>query len=159
MRTLYVRDVMSSPVLTVSPSTPLPQVNSLMREQHIRHLPVVIDDRLAGLITVGDVHSAIPSDVTRLSVFELAYAMDRVTAAEVMRKDVITIGVSDSLTHAAQQMLDHKISSLPVVEYGHLVGMIAESDIFRAITTGLLVAADSHEALVTAPTSRLNFRL
>ena len=151
MQTLYVRDVMSSPVVMVRPTTPLPQVNSLMREQHIRHLPVVDRDRLVGLITFGDVHSAIPADATRLSVFELAYAMDRVTAADVMHKDVITIGVSDTLTQAAQRMLDHKISSLPVLEYECLVGMITESDIFRAITSGLLVAANSPDALVDAP--------
>lgn len=159
MRTLAIRDVMSSPVIAVSLSTPLPQLNSLMREQHIRRLPVVDGNRLVGMITFGDIRSALPSDATTLSVYELAYLMEQVTAAEVMRDNVITISADASVTQAAQQMLDHKISGIPVVERGQLIGIITESDIFRAITSGLIAAVDAPGTVTADPSRRLRTRV
>ncbi|HEY0734223.1 MAG TPA: CBS domain-containing protein [Herpetosiphonaceae bacterium] len=153
MRTIFVRDVMSSPVITASLSTSLPQLNSLMREHHIRRLPVVDGNRLVGMITFGDIRSALPSDATTLSVYELSYLIEQVTAAEVMRDGVITISADASVAEAAQQMLEHKISGLPVVERDHLVGIITESDIFRAISTGLIPVANKPD-LVAATSSR-----
>lgn len=159
MRTLAIRDVMSSPVIAVSLSTPLPQLNNLMREQHIRRLPVVDGNRLVGMITFGDIRSALPSDATTLSVYELAYLMEQVTAAEVMRDNVITISADASVTQAAQQMLDHKISGMPVVERGQLIGIITESDIFRAITSGLIAAVDTPGPVAAAPSRRSRTRV
>lgn len=151
MRTISVRDVMSSPVIAVSLTTPLPQLNNLMREQHIRRLPVVNGNRLVGMITFGDIRSALPSDATTLSVYELSYLIEQVTAAEVMRPDVITISVDASVAEAAQQMLEHKISGLPVVERDHLVGIITESDIFRAISTGVIPVANQPDTVAATP--------
>ncbi|HEY0605854.1 MAG TPA: CBS domain-containing protein [Herpetosiphonaceae bacterium] len=153
MRTIFVRDVMSSTVITASLSTPLPQLNTLMRERHIRRLPVVDGNRLVGMITFGDIRSALPSDATTLSVYELSYLIEQVTAAEVMRDNVITISADASVAEAAQQMLEHKISGLPVVERDHLVGIITESDIFRAISTGLIPVANKPD-LVAGTSSR-----
>jgi CBS domain-containing protein len=138
MQTLYVRDVMTSPVIAVTARTPLPQINHLMREQHVRRVPVVEGDRLVGLITLGDVRNALPSEATSLSVYELTYLLDRVTAASVMRTNVITIAAGASVIEAAQLMLEHKISGLPVVEGRSIVGMITESDIFRVLVGGTL---------------------
>lgn len=159
MRTISVRDVMSSPVIAVSLSTPLPQLNNLMREQQIRRLPVVDGNRLVGMITFGDIRSALPSDATTLSVYELSYLMEQVTAAEVMRGDVITINADASVAEAAQQMLEYKISGLPVVERDHLVGIITESDIFRAISTGLIPVINKPELAVTASSRQWRTRV
>jgi acetoin utilization protein AcuB len=159
MRTISVRDVMSSPVIAVSLSTPLPQLNNLMREQQIRRLPVVDGNRLVGMITFGDIRSALPSDATTLSVYELSYLMEQVTAAEVMRGDVITISADASVAEAAQQMLEHKISGLPVVEREHLVGIITESDIFRAISTGLIPVINKPDLAITASSRQWRTRV
>jgi CBS domain-containing protein len=53
--TTLVRDVMTAPVLTVRPDTPLEECRALMSERRIRHLPVVADDALIGLVSAGDV--------------------------------------------------------------------------------------------------------
>jgi CBS domain-containing protein len=141
MDALPVRELMRSPVVTVSPRATLPQLKHLMREHQIRRLPVVENDRLVGIVTLGDVRNAFPSDATTLSIYELSYLLDKVTAAEVMRTDLITIEADTPVVEAARAMLEHKISGLPVVERGAIIGIITESDIFRAIVAGTLAPA------------------
>ena len=132
----YVRDVMSSPVISVSRQTRLPMIKHLMREKNIRRLPVVENGHVVGIISLGDVRNAFPSDATTLSIFELSYLLDKVSAEEIMRTDVITIEAGLPLVEAAKMMLEHKVSGLPVVQGNQLVGMITESDIFKAVVAG-----------------------
>lgn len=131
-----VRDVMSSPVVSVTPQTRLPMIKHLLREKSIRRLPVLDNGHLVGIISLGDVRNAFPSDATTLSIFELSYLLDRVTAEEIMRTDVLTIEADAPLVAAASLMLERKVSGVPVVHNGEVVGMITESDIFRAVVAG-----------------------
>ena len=132
----FVRDVMSSPVVSVTRQTRLPMIKHLLREKNIRRLPVLENGHLVGIISLGDVRNAFPSDATTLSIFELSYLLDRVTAEEIMRSDVLTIEADAPLVAAASVMLEHKVSGVPVVQHGEVVGMITESDIFRAVVAG-----------------------
>jgi len=131
-----VRDVMSSPVVSVTRQTRLPMIKHLLREKNIRRLPVLDNGHLVGIISLGDVRNAFPSDATTLSIFELSYLLDKVTAEEIMRSDVLTIEADAPLVAAASVMLEHKVSGVPVVQHGEVVGMITESDIFRAVVAG-----------------------
>jgi CBS domain-containing protein len=141
METLTVSSLMSSPPFTISPRTRLPQIKSLMRINKIRRLPVLDQGRLVGIVTLGDVRNAFPSDASMLSIYELSYLVDRVTARDVMRTSVVTVSSTASVIDAARLMLQHKIGGLPVVENDTVVGMITESDIFRAVITGQIVLA------------------
>ncbi len=141
MDALAVRRLMRSPVVTVPPRATLPQLKQLMREHGIRRLPVVEADRLLGIVTLGDVRNAFPSDATTLSIYELSYLLDKVTAGDIMRTELVTIDADASVVEAARAMLEHKVSGLPVVERDRLVGIITESDIFRAIVAGALAPA------------------
>lgn len=136
MSTLTVRAMMTTPVLSITPHTKLPQIKSLMRARSVRRLPVVDHERLVGIVTLGDVRNAFPSDATSLSIYELSYLLDKVVAADIMRTDVLTIAADAALADAAKLMLDRKISGLPVMDGSRLVGMITESDLFRALIDG-----------------------
>ncbi len=136
MRVPAVRDTMSSPVITISPETHLPALQRLMREHGIRRLPVVENGELLGIITLGDVRNAFPSDAIMLSIVELTNLLDQVLARDIMRRHLVTIEVDASLVDAARMMLDHRVSGLPVMEDGQLVGIITEADIFRAVVAG-----------------------
>ncbi|HEX4647462.1 MAG TPA: CBS domain-containing protein [Steroidobacteraceae bacterium] len=54
-----VRDIMSSPVLTVSPDTTVQQCMQLVTDRRVRHLPVVDGGRVAGMISIGDLVKAV----------------------------------------------------------------------------------------------------
>jgi len=130
-----VREWMSSPVLTIRPEAPISLAHTMMKERKVRRLAVVDEqDRLVGIITIGDVREASPSDATTLSIWELNYLWAQLTVAKIMSHDILTIRPDDTVYDAAKLMLEHKISGLPVIdETGHLLGMITESDIFRMV--------------------------
>lgn len=132
MKTHKVVDWMTTDVVTVEPGTTLPEATALMREKHIRRLPVVENGRLVGIVTYGDLREAGPSEATGLSIHEITYLLQRLGVEKLMTKKPFTVTPDTALTEAARLMLQHKIGALPVVADGALVGIITESDIFRA---------------------------
>ncbi len=134
LENIMVREWMTSPVISVLPSTPISDAHQIMKEHGIRRLPVVEHDRVIGIITLGDVREASPSDATTLSIWELNYLWAQLTVEKVMTRKVFTAHPEDPMIDVAQIMLDRKISGLPVVDdHGHLLGIITESDIFRML--------------------------
>lgn len=150
MKSVTVGALMTHPVIFVAPQTRLPRLKGLMRDNKIRRLPVVKGTQVVGIITMGDLRNAFPSDATTLSIYELSYLLDKVTAADIMRTEVLTVTADAPLVEAAQLMLQHKVSGLPVLEQGRLVGILTESDIFRAVVAGQL-ALPTTVAVVTEP--------
>lgn len=137
MRHTLVRDWMTTPVITVSPQTTLPEAHRLMTANKIRRLPVMEDGRLVGIVTRGDIRGAEASDATSLSIWEMNYLLARLKVGEIMTPDPITVSPTTTISEAAATMLQHKISSLPVLGAdGRLAGIITESDIFRVVVRG-----------------------
>jgi CBS domain-containing protein len=129
-----VKDWMTTQVVTVSPTTVLPEVEKLMADKHIRHLPVVDHDHLVGIVTWGDVRGAESSKATLLSAAELNYLLARVTISHIMTRTPMTVPQNAPIDEAARLMMTKKIGGLPVVDdTGHLVGIITESDILRMV--------------------------
>lgn len=147
LENIRVSEWMTSPVVSVNPDTPVKEAHQLMKERRIRRLPVVDQDRLVGIITIGDIREASPSDATSLSIWELNYLWDQLTVKKVMTTGVISVRPDDTILSVAYLMLENKISGMPVVdEHGKLVGIITESDIFK-----MLVQARSDEPRKLAP--------
>jgi CBS domain-containing protein len=130
-----VREWMTSPVISINQEDTLSHAHQLMKEKSIRRLPIMDKhDRLVGIITIGDVREASPSDATTLSIWELNYLWAQLTVKKVMTRDVETVHEDTSIVDVAELMLDKKISGLPVIdEDNRVIGMITESDIFRMI--------------------------
>lgn len=127
---------MSNPAITISPKSTLTEAHELMKEHGIRHLPVVEGDRLVGLLSSGDIRRARPSDAISLSVWELNYLWDKLTAEHAMTRNVVTTTVDTPLVEVVRMMMDRRFSSVPVVDpYMHVVGIVTEVDIFRAALT------------------------
>jgi acetoin utilization protein AcuB len=134
MKRELVRDWMTRDVLTITPETTLPEAHRVMTDNKIRRLPVVKNDRLVGIITLGDVREAEPSDATSLSIWEVNYLLSKLSIKEVMTSNPITIHADQTIGEAAWLMLTNKISGLPVVDDGkRVIGIITESDIFRMV--------------------------
>ena len=135
VRRHLIKDWMTPDPITIGPDTTLPEADRLMKECGIRRLPVVENGRLVGIITLGDVREASPSNATSLSIYELNYLISRLTVGSIMTQDPITITPDTSIEAAARLMLEHKIGGLPVVDGTRVVGIITESDIFRLLIT------------------------
>ena len=138
-----VRDWMIPDPITVRPETALPEAHRLMTAHSIRHLPVVRDGRLVGIVTLGDLRGAEPSGAVSLSMWEVSYLLAQLPVEEIMTPDPLTISEDATLGEAAQLMMAHKVGGLPVVDSAAaLVGIITECDIFRMVVQDWLQQAE-----------------
>jgi acetoin utilization protein AcuB len=126
---LLVKDSMTREVVTLAPRTTAGKALALCRERRIRHLPVVEDGALVGIVSDRDLRSATPAlgDPAR------AEALGKIQVHEVMARDVTTVLPDDPVEEAANAMRERKIGCLPVVEDGALVGIISSSDVMEAL--------------------------
>jgi acetoin utilization protein AcuB len=148
---MRVSEWMTPIPITVTPSTPIPKVQELMVYRRIRHLPVVEDGRLVGIITDRDVRSVQPSPATSLAAREMHYLLERLTVRAVMTRPVLTVAPHESLAEAVRLMLENRIGGLPVTEGERLVGILTEVDLLRAFSTTLGVRAGRPPRPADAP--------
>ena len=133
MRTLRVRDLMSEKPITAHPDTPMLEARQRMLLARIRHLVVTEGEGVAGIVTDRDIRLNLPSPATSLSVWEVNFLLAKLTVRDVMTRAVVLVDPKRSAAEAAQIMLTHKISALPVTEGERLVGIITESDFVRLV--------------------------
>ncbi len=130
---MLVRDCMSKKVITIDEDTPIIKTFRIMKDNNVRRLLVVKNGDIIGIVTDKDLKEATPSKATSLDVHEIYSLLSEVKVKDIMSKDLYTIGPDESIEKAAMMMLKRKISGLPVVEGGKLVGVITQTDIFRAL--------------------------
>jgi acetoin utilization protein AcuB len=112
----------------------VPDASQVMQAGKVRALPVLDDKgRLVGVVSQEDVRRVSPSPATSLSVYELNYLLEKMKVEEVMTRNVITVTEDVALEEAGRIMLDNKISGLPVMRDGTLVGVITESHLFNVL--------------------------
>ena len=128
---MLVEDIMRTAVVTITPKTSLPAAVRLMRQRGIRHLPVVDDEVLVGIVSDRDLKQAMASPATSLETHELNYLLEALTVDEIMTRAVITVGRRFPIEEAARLMVKEKVSALPVTETGRLVGIVTETDVLE----------------------------
>lgn len=154
---MTVAKIMSSAPVVVEPQAPLRDAYRLMAEYRVRHIPVVSPDGLVGIISDRDVREALPSPVTPGDATEFAAAMDRIPVWQVMAEAVVTVTPRTPLAQAAHMLVGRKIGCLPVLEAGHLVGIVTETDMLQAFASLLddLSGSPRLEIAVTDDPGRL----
>lgn len=132
MTTNQVKDWMTTDVITVPSSCPLPEAYWLMIENKIRRLPVVDEGILVGIVTLENLRRITPVSVAGLDIIQINNMLAKLPVRRLMTENPQTTSPTTSLIDAARLMLKQKISALPVLDGDKLVGIITESDIFRA---------------------------
>lgn len=132
---MKVKDQMTTGVKTVQLETSVAEAFRMMKDNNIRRLPVLEKDKLVGIITLTDLNQAAPSTATTLSIHELNYLLAKTKIKDILPKKqkVITVSPESYIETAAKIMRQNKISGLPVIENGKLVGIVTETDIFDAL--------------------------
>lgn len=121
--------------VSVAPDQTLEALADLMRFSRVRHLPVVSDGILVGLLSYRDV---IETAFDRLlaSSRSAKHAVQDLVAQQLMRRVTQTAEPHEPLKEAAMRMLALRLGCLPVVEPTSLgpklVGLVTESDLLRA---------------------------
>ncbi len=120
--------------VTINKETSLSQAQEIIKEQNFRHLPVVEGDILIGIVTQTDIDKALPSALDSTVSAQDRIIATHTKASSFMTENPITARPMDSLERVALLMQKFKIGALPVVEDESCVGIITETDIFKAFT-------------------------
>jgi len=149
---MLVRDVMTSPVISVQPTTPVRGAAALLTERGFTALPVVNDDaELVGIVTEADLLSdRIRHDArSPLLSRELEAGPAPATVGDVMTTDVFSARPTTDVADLADQMHRLGVRSIPVVgsRFG-LVGIVSRRDILRTLTKAdVAIASDVRRRL------------
>ncbi|WP_298984056.1 CBS domain-containing protein [Caldilinea sp.] len=148
---MLVRDIMSSPAITVRTDTKIPEVARLLRAHDISGMPVLDEaGRLVGVVTDHDLilrnapireprYFAVLSGYIPLNLEEHRHYREQlrhtmaVTAGDMVEPDVPTVTPDTPLEEAMELMLDPKVTLLPVLDEGEVVGVVTRTDLVRLI--------------------------
>jgi acetoin utilization protein AcuB len=125
---MLVNEIAQTDLITVTPEASLATILHLLNRKGVRHLLVVQDERLVGIISDRDVKCvlALSSGIEGLDHYR--------TAEQIMTRDPITIVPTTPIEKAARLMLSARISALPVVEDTRLIGIVTETDLLRILS-------------------------
>lgn len=130
---MFARDYMTRSVLVVHPDDYLIDVRKKMLEEGVRHVPVVDDEKLVGIVSLNTIRDAAPSKATDLSIHEVHYLLSKMRIRDVMKKNVVTCGPDDHVEDVAKVMQGKRIGAVPVVERGKLLGVLTNDDMFHIL--------------------------
>lgn len=136
---MQVRDIMVTEVVTIGPDQPAIRAYQLMRDRRFRHLPVVAEGRLVGVVSERDLRPVL-----------LSPGLAEATVGEVMVESPITIAPEAQVEEAARLLVTRKIGCLPVVAGDDLVGIVTETDLLSVFVEllGLLRASARIDVVV-----------
>jgi acetoin utilization protein AcuB len=141
---MFIRNFMSSPVVTLPSTTRAIDALELMQAKKIRRIPVLEDDRLTGILTLGDLQAVLGHQ-------EHSIRRAATRLGDIMTREVRTVAPDDPLERAARLMLEHDVSGLPVLDADRVVGIITESDIFLAFTRIMGIVERGVRVVMTVP--------
>lgn len=130
---MRIRDLMQKDVVTVDAAAHLDVAEELMRMDRIRHLPVVSDGRLVGLVSQRDLFRAALSSAIAHSPQDEQTWLARIPVRHAMTREVLSAHPDADVRHAVEMMLRERVGCLPVVEEGRLVGLLSETDCLRCL--------------------------
>ena len=143
-----VRDIMTTPVITVPSSMTVKDLAAMFRDERVGGVPVVDDDRLVGIVTEGDL-MALDADIQMPHYFELFDSIiylgsqkkfkeqlekaSAATVGQLMTDEVRTVAPDDEARVAAALMSKHRFDRVPVVEGEAVVGIVTRHDIMKIL--------------------------
>lgn len=156
---MLVKDCMTRHPIMVSPDTSAVEAQKLMVENNVRHLPVVgSGKKLEGLVTRSSF--AVGADLLgSLNVWEISRRLAPVSVRQVMlkKREVVTAKPSNTVERIARLMNENKISGLPVLEDGIVVGILTETDLLAALQEMLGLPADGIRVTMRMPDRKGEF--
>jgi acetoin utilization protein AcuB len=129
---ISVADIMTSNPITVGPNINLDEVIGLMKTHNFRHLLVVDNHDLVGIISDRDVRLAMNSPLVKHQPKQNWELLNTIKAKGCMTPNPLTIGPNATAAKAAEVMNHYKFDALPVIDDGLLVGIVTVGDILKS---------------------------
>ena len=130
---MKVSDRMTREVVTLDEEQSLRDALNLQQRHKIRHIPVVSDGSIVGILTDRDLKRASPSLLSGIDQERYDELLDTTRVNQVMTRNPQTVTPATSLKDVAKILIEGKFGALPVMEKNQLVGIITEIDLLRVL--------------------------
>jgi CBS-domain-containing membrane protein len=130
-----VKDFMTTEVSTLGRNDTLDLADNVMALGRIRHLPVLEEGRVVGVVSQRDLFRSALAVALGYGERAQKTLLKTLRVKEVMSEPAITVSPEATIKEAARLMVEHKIGCVPVVEGSTLVGIVTETDILRYIVS------------------------
>ena len=127
-----ISQIMTKKVVTLSTKDDLVTAEELFKKHRIRHIPVVREDTILGILSYTDlmrISFADAIDEVEYDVDTMVYNMFSIE--QVMVKDVVSVPPTATVKEVAQFLAMKEFHALPVVDEGKLVGIVTTTDLIR----------------------------
>jgi acetoin utilization protein AcuB len=133
---LFSNQIMTSPVVTLTPQTSVAEAHKLFESKKFRHVPVVsADNLLIGMVSdrdilryLSNITSVIPDKNRQITTPSMSDPI-----SQLMQKQVLTASVDTDVRYIAMLFVGQHIGAMPIMEQENLIGIITRSDILRAV--------------------------
>jgi CBS domain-containing protein len=126
-----VREIMMGSPVTLAPDDTLDLANDVISLGRIRHIPILDNGKLVGLISERDLIGAAANRIFGLKQKSRSALLKSELVKNVMKKRVVTVTPDTSIKHAAKLMADKKIGCVPVISGGALVGLVTTTNVLH----------------------------
>lgn len=136
---MTVADLMTRKLITIAPNDSVEVAVQLLRRRGIRHLLVLKDGELVGIVSDRDIKRALDPARTRkklLGIGGLYFLIEPILVREIMTRDPVTVGPGATPEAAAQVLVTERFGALPVEDDGKLIGIVTETDLLRYFAHG-----------------------
>jgi acetoin utilization protein AcuB len=147
---MTVSQWMTKRLVTVGADAPVAEAWRRMQRRRIRHVPVWDRGKLVGIISDRDVRLAFPAPAADMEVGERRALWERLRVWQIMSRVLVTVAPDTPMERAARTLLRYRISGLPVLSDGRLVGIITETDFLR----GFIALRKAHPPRTRPPRAR-----
>ena len=141
MQHLYVRDIMTTGVVTIPSNTSIINAKRIMKSHGFRRLPVVDKGKLVGVVTEDRLGRITPAEAGSSSMWELTYnvaSLFRTQVKGIMKKNVVTVTPDMTVEESVALAQAKKVGALVVVENSKVVGIVTTNDLFYRIVNKVL---------------------
>jgi acetoin utilization protein AcuB len=142
---MLVKDFMTGEVTSLQETDSLLDAAMVFVRSSFRHLPVLRDRKVVGIITERDVKQFAPSLLSRTSAEEYNQVMETTPISRVMTKNPVTLRPDQPIFDAAKMLYSKRVGCMPVVENNELVGIVTTTDLL-----GLLIRIMEEKGLAGA---------
>lgn len=126
-----VSEIMSTKIIALNSEDDLQHAEQLFKTHHIRHIPVVKEDFIIGMLSYTDLLRISFADVSEdeRDVGSIIYNM--FTIEQVMTKNLVSVSSNTTIKEVAEILSEKEFHALPVVDDGHLVGIVTTTDLMK----------------------------
>jgi CBS domain-containing membrane protein len=126
-----VRKIMIGSPVTLTPDDTLDLANNVISLGRIRHIPVVENGKLVGLLSERDLIGAAANRIFGLNQKSKSALLKTESVKSIMKKRLVTVTPDTPIKDAARLMADKKIGCVPVITAGALVGLVTTTNVLR----------------------------